>query len=113
MEVVDVLRHDARCFASTIEARQCEMTAAWPCLAEVFLHREATSPGFIAHLLARQKLVERDRPVLGPDPTGRAKIRNAAFGRDSRAGKRYDDLRRIDELTQPCNACLNVGSNHI
>ncbi len=60
----------------------------------MLLHGEAAPPGFVAHLLARQELVERDRPVLGPDPAGRAKIRNAAFGRDARAGERHDHARR-------------------
>src|SRR5215470_8572812 len=102
MQVVDILRHDAWCFADTIEARQCEMTAAWSCLAEMLLHCEAAPPRFIAHLLARQKLVERDRPVLGPEPTGQTEKRDAAIGRDPRAGERHDDLRRIDEVAQPC-----------
>src|SRR6185369_12838215 len=108
VQVVDVLRHDARRFTNTIKARQREMPAAWSCLTEMLLHREAPPPGFVAHLLARQELVERDRPVLGPDSAGRAKIRNAAFGRDPRAGEGDDDLGSIDEVAQARNACLNV-----
>ena len=58
----------------------------------MLLHGEAPPPGFVAHLLARQEFVERDRPVLGPDPAGRTEIRNAAFGRDAGAGERQDHL---------------------
>ena len=66
MQIVDVLRDDRRHLAGAIEAGERPMAPARLGVAELVVHGEAPPPGFVARLLARQELVERDRPVLGP-----------------------------------------------
>ena len=90
MQIVDVLRHHRRHLAGAIEASQRPMAAPRLGLAELVAHGEAAPPGFVARFLAGQELVERDRPVLGPNPARRAEIGDAAFGRDAGAGERQD-----------------------
>ena len=60
----------------------------------------APPPGLVARLLARQELVERNRPVLGPDAARRTKIGNAAFGRDAGAGERQHHARLVHQRAQ-------------
>src|SRR5581483_9392264 len=46
MQIVDVLRHDARRLARVIEASERLVTAPRFCGAEMFLHRKTPPPGF-------------------------------------------------------------------
>src|SRR5439155_899038 len=87
MQIVDVLRHYAGRLAGAIEAGQRQMAATRERRGKMLLHGEAAPPGLVARLLAREEFVERDRPVLGPDPARRAEVRNAAFGRNAGAGE--------------------------
>src|ERR1700683_185544 len=91
MQVIDVLRHHSGHLSGPIKAYQRPMPSARLGLAELILHREAPPPGFVPRLLACQKLVERNRPILRPDTARRAEIGNAAFGGNAGPGKRQDD----------------------
>ena len=62
MQIVDVLRDQRRTLAGTIETRQGAMPAAGLRARETLLHGEAPPPGFVPHLLARQK---SHRTVIG------------------------------------------------
>ena len=100
MEVVDVLRHQRRYFAGAVETGERPMPAARLGLSEILLHGKAPPPGFVAHLLVGEKIVELDRLVFGPQAAGRAKIRNAAFGRYPRPGEGNDPPRALDQVAQ-------------
>jgi hypothetical protein len=111
VQVVDVLRDHARHLAGAIEARQRPMAAAGFGAAELVHHGEAPLPGFVACLLARQKFVELNRPVLGPQPAGRAEVRDAAFGRDAGAGEWYDGASLVYHLAEPRDRGGKIGSD--
>src|SRR4051812_24347912 len=100
MQVVDVLRDNARHFAGAVKACQRQMPPPRLCAPEMFLHREPAPPGFVAHVLAAQEFVERNRPHPGPDPSRRTEIRNSAFGRDSSAGEWNNDLGGGDKFAE-------------
>ncbi len=80
MQIIDILRHHAGGFARAVKARQGAMTASGLRGREVFFHGEAPAPGFVPHLPAREKIVERDGPVLGPQSARGTEIRDPAFG---------------------------------
>ena len=112
MQIVDVLRDHARHFAGTVEACQRQMAAAGLRAAEMFapsrtdaarLHR--ASPGW-------QRIHRRESAVPGPQPTGRAKIRNAAFGRDAGAGEWNNDLGGSHQFSELCNPGAKIGGDH-
>src|SRR5437899_1220470 len=65
-------------------------------------------PRFVAHVLTREELVEWDRPVLCPEPAGRAKVRDAALRGDSGSGERGDHARAVHELLQFVDSGLQV-----
>ena len=52
----------------------------------------------LLHTLARQEVLELDRPVLGPQAAGRAEVRDAALGRDAGAGERHHGAGAIDQV---------------
>ena len=112
MQVVDVLGDDAPCLARAVEARKRVVPTSRLRPAELVFHGEAPAPGFVAHLPARSKGVERDRLQLGPDAAGRAEIRDAAFGRNSGAGERQHDVGRIDEAAQAFDGGWKIGRDH-
>src|SRR4051794_16061885 len=88
------------------------MAAAGLGLAQRLVHGEAAPPGFVARVLTCQKLVERNRGVLGPQPAGRTKIRDSAFGRDPSACERDDRTGLLDQGRQPFGAALEIGRDH-
>jgi hypothetical protein len=112
MQVVDVLSHHARRLACAIERGQRLVAAAGPGATELVLHGEAPPPGFVARLLAGEEIRKVDRPHPGPDAAGGAKIRDAAFGRDARTGKRHDDAGLVHKRAQAVNGGRNVGRDH-
>src|SRR5262249_21876582 len=103
----------ARNLASTIEARQGQVSAAGLRAAELLLHREPPPPGFAAHLRAGEEVAEVDRPHLGPDPIRRTKVGNAALGRNPGAGERNDRARPLEQLGQAVDRGLKIGRNHV
>ena len=98
MEVVDILGDDRTHLAGAIKASESEMPAAGLCLRELLLHGKAPAPSLVTHLLARQKLVERDRPVLRPQSARGTKVWNSALGRNPRAGEGQHHLRAFDKI---------------
>ena len=88
VQIVDVLRHHRRRLAGPVEAGERPMAAARPGAAEAVLHGETPPPRLVAHVAARQEVVERDRPVPGPEAARRAEIGDTALGRDAGAGER-------------------------
>src|SRR5690606_38147285 len=48
MQVVDVLRDQARRLAGVVQQRQRAMAAPWPRLCKVVLHRKTPAPGLVA-----------------------------------------------------------------
>src|SRR5687767_13237235 len=88
------------------------MTAPGLRSTERFLHGEAPLPGFVARFLTRNKLVVHDRPVLGPNPAGRTKVRSAALGRDASAGERNNFSSRGDHVAEPLNSTGKIFGDH-
>src|SRR5271166_3538239 len=113
MQIVDILRDHCRDLSRPVEACQREMSATWFRGGELRLHGEAPAPCLVAHLLARDELVERDRLVLGPQPARGAKIGDATLGRNSGAGERCDDTRRLDQLLEMVDSGLQIGRDHV
>src|SRR5262249_49750460 len=112
MEVVNVLRDQARHFARTIESRDSSMTATRLRPAKLIFHGEAPAPGLIPHLLIRHKCVERDHLVLRPDPAGRAKSRNSALDGNACAGERDDCPGTLDQVAESGDCRWKIGCNH-
>ena len=90
VQVVDILRDHRRHLAEAIKAGERAMATARLGMTELVAHGEAAPPRLVPRLLAGKKVVEHDRPVLGPDPARRTKIGNAALGRDPGAGEGQD-----------------------
>jgi hypothetical protein len=59
------------------------------------------------------ELVEGNGLVLGPQPTGGAKIRNTALGRNAGPGERGYDARGFDQALQLVNGSLHIGRDHV
>ena len=112
VQIVDILRDQCGTFACAIKARERPMAAAGPGLGEILLHGKAPPPGFVTHVLAGHKGVERYRLVLGPQSPGRTKIGDPAFGRDSGPGKRDDHRCVLEQVTQARNAVWKISGNH-
>src|SRR5712671_7815589 len=106
MQVVDVLRDYSGRLTGTVEAREREVAAARPCGGELRVHGKASPPRLVAHLLAREEVVELDRPVVRPEPAGRAEIGNAAFGGNPGAGERSDHVRALHQVLQFVDGAL-------
>src|SRR5438067_4700765 len=93
MQVVDVLRDYGGRLAGAVEARERKVAAARLGGGEWRVHGKSPPPRLVPHLLAREELVERDRPVLRPEPAGRAEIGDAALGGNPGTGERGYDAR--------------------
>src|ERR1700738_3614581 len=113
MKVVDVLRDYGGGFPRAIKACQRKMTTAWLRGGKLRVHCEAPSPRFVAHFPARKKVLERNRLVLGPEPTRRAKIGNAALGGNAGTGERRDHPCRFDQPNELVNGTLQVLRDHV
>ena len=114
MQIVDVLRDHGRRLAGAVEACEREVAAAGPRCRKLRIHGEPPPPGLVAHLLAgATNSSNGNRPVLGPQPAGRAEIRNAALGRNAGAGERGDDARAFDQLLQLVDGGLQIGRDHV
>src|SRR5215216_458885 len=113
MQIVDVLRDDARRPPHPVQRGERAMAASRPGCAELLLHGKTPAPGFVAHLLTGQECVERDRLVLRPQPAGGAKIGDAALGGNPGPGEGDDGLRGIEELPQRLDGGLQIGCNHV
>src|SRR6476619_6761103 len=98
MQVVDVLRDYGGRLAGAVEAREREVAAARPGGGELRVHGKAAPPRLVPHFLAREEIIERDRPVLRPEPAGRAEIRDAALGGNSGAGERGNQARALHQV---------------
>src|SRR5690606_17641249 len=79
---------------------------------KLLLHGEAAPPALHSHLLAGEEGIERDRRHLRPHAAGRAKVRDAALGRDARTCKRDDDRSLINEESQLSDRRFKVRSDH-
>src|ERR1700733_8992685 len=79
---------------------------------ELVLHCEAPPPGFVPRLLAGQKLVERNWPVLRPEATRRAEIGDAAFGGDARPREWQDDGSLRDCIREPFDRAAEIRNVH-
>src|SRR5262249_42339906 len=112
MEIVNVLRNQARHLARAIETRDRSMAAAGLRPTELVLHGEPAAPGLVPHLLVRHEGVERDRLHLRPDPAGRTKIRNATLGGDPCPGEWDDRLGLLDQIAEPRDCRWKIGCNH-
>src|SRR4029453_14006571 len=88
------------------------MTTAGLGLSKICLHPETTPPCLVAHLLARHKHVERNWLIPGPQPSRRTKVRDAAFGRNSRPGKRADHGGTVNEIPHPSDCGGKIGRDH-
>jgi hypothetical protein len=113
MQIIDVLGDHSRRLAGAVKACQRKMSATGARAGEMRLHREASPPGFVAHVLAGEEFIERDRPVFRPQPPGRAEVRNATLGRNSGAGERNDHARPLHQLLEPVDGRLDVGRDHV
>src|SRR5580698_705799 len=112
MQIVDVLRDNRRGLAGAVEAGERAMAAARLGTAELVLHGETAPPGLVARLLAGEELVKRDRPVLGPQPARRAKVRYPTFGRDAGPGEWYDNAGFLHHVLQPRYGACEIGRGH-
>ena len=70
MKIIDILRDDCGDFAGVVQTGERAMPPPRPGVAELVSHGEAASPGLIARFLARQKLIEWNRLILGPQSSG-------------------------------------------
>src|SRR5262244_3042109 len=113
MQIVDVLRDHGRRLAGAVEAGKRKVPATGPGGGKLRVHGKAPAPSFVAHLLAREELVERDRLILGPEPAGRAEIGNATLGGNSRSSERGDDARALHQLLQFVDSGLQVRRDHV
>src|SRR5262245_66625928 len=113
MQIVDVLRDHRRRLAGTVEAREREVAATGPGGGKLRIHGKAPPPGFIAHLLTGDELVERDRLVLGPEPAGRAEVRDAALRGNAGTREGSDQARPLHQILQLVDGGLEVGRDHV
>src|SRR5262245_63463886 len=112
MEIVDILRDHRRRLAGAVETGKRKVPATGPGGGKLRVHGKAPAPSFVAHLLAREELVERDRLILGPEPAGRAEIGNATLGGNSRSSERGDDARALDRKLQFVDGGLQGARGH-
>src|ERR1700686_84301 len=112
MQVVDVLGDDGGNLAGAIEARQRPVASPRPGIAELVAHGKTPPPGFVARLLAGQELVERDRLVLGPKAAWRAKVGDAAFGRNAGPGEWDNGPSLVDQVRQLGLGAVEIGCDH-
>src|SRR5215831_9985313 len=109
MQVVDVLRDYGGRLAGAVEAREREVAAARPGGGELRVHGKATPPRFVPYLLAGEEILKLDRPVLRPEPAGRAEIRDAALGGKAGAGEWGNDARALHQVLQFVDGGLQIG----
>src|SRR5262249_44897199 len=109
MQIVDVLRDHRRRLAGTVDAREPEASAPGPGGGKLRTHGNAPRPGFSAHLLTGNELVERDRLVLGPKPAGRAEVRDAALRGNAGTREGSDQARPLHQILQLVDGGLEVG----
>jgi hypothetical protein len=107
------LRDHRRCLASAIEAGERKVAAPGPGGGKLRVDGKTPPPRFVAHVLTREELVERDRPVLCPEPAGRAKVRDATLRGDSGSGERGDHARAVHEFLQFVDGGLQVRRDHV
>ena len=87
MQIVDVLRDYRRRVVPRADERA---SARWPRPGgrlELVLRGRTCGARLRCVRPAGEEVVERDRPVLGPEAAGRAEVGNAAFGGDAGAGE--------------------------
>src|SRR5580700_2301138 len=112
MEIIDILGDYGGHLARTVKAGERAMSPPRLGIAELVLHGEATPPGFVTRFLAREELVEWDRPVLGPKSTRGAEVRDTAFSRDARAGKWHDRGCLVYHLVKTRYGGTEIRSDH-
>src|SRR5215218_9063176 len=88
------------------------MAAAGLCGTKRVLHGKAPLPGFVACLLTCDEIVVHDRPMLGPNAARRTKVRNAALGGDTGAGKWNNFSGSGDHIAEPLNSTRNIFCDH-
>src|SRR5262245_8297454 len=113
MQIVDVLRDHGRRLAGAVEAGKRKVAATGPGGGKLRVHGKAPTPSFVAHLLAREELIERDRFILRPEPARRAEIGNATLGGKSGSRERGNDARALHQLLQFVDGCLEVRRNPV
>src|SRR5262245_30640976 len=113
MQIVDVLCDERRTFAGAVETCQSTMSSAGLRLREILLHSKPTPPGFVPHLLARYKSIERYLFVLCPNASERPEIGNSALGGNTCPGKRNDDRGIFDQLSQTLYRSGKIGGDHL
>ena len=111
MQAVDVLGDDSTHEPAPLELGEREMAGVRLGLRERLEPKRVELP----HLpRVAPKRVDRcvlHRVVLSPDPGRRAKIRDAALGRDPSAGQHHARLARADQLCEPCGVVLAYESH--
>src|ERR1700687_6114604 len=113
MQIINVLRDHRRRLAGTVEARERKVSAAGPGGRKLRIHDEAPSPGFVAHVLTRKELIERNRLILCPESPRRTEVRNATLGGNSGPGERRDHPRRVDALLQLVDCGLQIRTDNV
>src|ERR1700722_14515625 len=112
MQIIDVLGDDGGNLSGPIQRSQRAVTASRPRRGENRFHRKASPPGFIASVRAGNEFIERDRAVAAPQPARRAKIRNAAFGRNAGTGKGNNDGSFGDHVAELFHAVAKIRCYH-
>src|SRR4030081_2087831 len=77
------------------------------------IHGETPPPSLVSHLLAGEELIERDRPVLGPEPARRPEVGYAALRRNAGASEGSDDAGAIHQFLQMIDGGLQIRRDHI
>ena len=99
-------------FARPVETRQRLMAPAGFRLGKTLLHDKTPPPGLVAHLLARDKRIERDGLVLGPQAARRPEIGDPAFGGNP-GPRKWDNHRRIiDQVAQMGDRNGQIRGDH-
>src|SRR5262249_36682373 len=97
----------------SVETGERKGPATRPGGGKLRLHGKAPAPRFVAHLLAREELIERDRFILRPEPAGRAEIGNATLGGNSGSRKQGHEPRSLHEFLQLVDSGLQIRRDHV
>src|SRR5215831_8497052 len=113
MQIVDVLCDERRTFSGSVETCQSAMSPARLRLREILLHGKPSPPGFVPHILACYKSIERYLFVLCPNAPRRPEIGDPALGGNTCPGKGDDDRGIFDQLSQTLDRSGKIGGDHL
>ena len=100
VQSVDVLRDQSDEFSLDVQRVNKIMTDIRSGVLVLLPSIQAPLPRFDARRLAAHIFLKRDRPVTRPDAAGTAKVRDAGFGADPRAGEHDDFIVLADFLCE-------------